>query len=79
MNVLVIGSGGREHTLAWKISHSTLLSKLYALPGNPGTAQMAENIPISSDDTQGIVAAALEKEIDLVVVGPEVPLANGVA
>ena len=63
MNVLVIGSGGREHTLAWKISQSSQLSKLYVLPGNPGTAQVAENIPISSDDTDGIVAAAIEKKI----------------
>jgi len=79
MNVLVVGSGGREHTLAWKISQSSLLTKLVVLPGNPGTAQVAENIPVSSDDTDGIVAAAIEKKIDLVVVGPEVPLANGVS
>ncbi len=78
MNVLVVGSGGREHTLAWKVSQSSQLSRLYVLPGNPGTAQVAENIPVSSDDTDGIVAAAIEKKIDLVVVGPEVPLANGV-
>jgi phosphoribosylamine--glycine ligase/phosphoribosylformylglycinamidine cyclo-ligase len=78
MNILVVGSGGREHTLAWKLSQSPRLSKLYVLPGNPGTAQVAENMPVSSDDMDGIVAAAIEKEIDLVVVGPEVPLANGV-
>ncbi|MEJ2606751.1 MAG: phosphoribosylamine--glycine ligase [Anaerolineales bacterium] len=78
MNVLVVGSGGREHTLAWKISQSSLLSELYALPGNPGTAQVAQNLPVSADDTNAIVEAAIEKEIELVVVGPEVPLANGI-
>jgi phosphoribosylamine--glycine ligase/phosphoribosylformylglycinamidine cyclo-ligase len=78
MNVLVVGSGGREHTLAWKISQSSLLSDLYVLPGNPGTAQVAQNLPVSVDDTEGIVEAAIDKGIELVVVGPEVPLANGV-
>ncbi len=78
MKVLVVGSGGREHTLAWKLSQSPLLSELYALPGNPGTAQVAQNLPVSADDTDGVVDAAVENEIELVVVGPEVPLANGI-
>lgn len=79
MNVLVVGSGGREHALTWKISRSSHLNKLYALPGNPGTAQFAENLVGSVEDPQRILAVAREKEIDLVVIGPEIPLALGVS
>lgn len=79
MNVLLIGSGGREHALAWKISQSPLLEKFYALPGNPGIAEYAELVKnISIDDNTAIVNFAKEKNIDLVVVGPEAPLVNGV-
>ncbi len=77
MNVLVVGSGGREHALVWKISQSSRLNNLYALPGNPGTAQVAENLVGSVEDPQRILAVAREKEIDLVVIGPEIPLALG--
>ena len=79
MNVLVVGSGGREHALTWKISRSSHLKKLYALPGNPGTAQVAENLVGSVEDPQRILAVARGKEIDLVVIGPEIPLALGVS
>ena len=79
MNVLLIGSGGREHALAWKIAQSPLLEKFYALPGNPGIAEYAELVKnISIDDNAAIVQFAKEKNIDLVVVGPEAPLVNGV-
>jgi phosphoribosylamine--glycine ligase/phosphoribosylformylglycinamidine cyclo-ligase len=79
MNVLVLGSGGREHALAWKIAQSTLLSNLYVLPGNPGTAQVAENLSGSVGDTDRILAAIREKKVDLVIVGPEMPLALGIS
>jgi phosphoribosylamine--glycine ligase len=79
MNVLLIGSGGREHALAWKLAASPLLTKLYAAPGNPGIAQEAECIPLAIDDHGGILAFAKEKKIDLVVVGPEAPLVAGLA
>ena len=79
MNILLIGSGGREHALAWKISQSPLTEKLYAVPGNPGIAEFAECISgVSTEDNEAIVALAKEKNIGLVVVGPEVPLVNGV-
>ncbi len=77
MNLLLLGSGGREHALAWKLAQSPLLTHLYALPGNPGIAQHAELLPGSLTDLPGIVALAKEKAIDLVVVGPEDPLAAG--
>ena len=78
MNVLVIGSGGREHALVWKISQSPRLTKLYALPGNPGTAEMAENVSgISADDHAAVALFCKSKRIDLVIVGPEAPLAAG--
>ncbi len=79
MNLLLIGSGGREHALAWKLSQSVHTDKLYAVPGNPGIANFAECISgVSIEDNDAIVALAKEKNIDLVVVGPEVPLVNGV-
>lgn len=78
MNVMVIGSGGREHAIAWKLSQSAKLTKLYALPGNPGTAELAENVGgISVDDHDAVVALCRNKQIDLVIVGPEAPLAAG--
>ena len=79
-NVLVIGSGGREHAIAWKVNESPKLKKLYALPGNPGTAQLAENISeISVDDHAAIVAFCKDRRINLVIIGPEAPLASGMA
>lgn len=79
MNILLIGSGGRESALAWKISQSPLLNKLYVAPGNPGTAEIAENINISVSDFNGIEKIVIDKEIDLVVVGPENPLIDGIS
>ena len=80
MNILVIGSGGREHAIVWKVRQSPKLKNLYALPGNPGTAGLAENVSgILVDDHAAIVEFCKEKQIDLVIVGPEVPLANGIA
>mgnify|MGYP001065310476 CR=1 FL=1 len=78
MKVLLIGSGGREHAIAWKLAQSPLLTKLFIAPGNPGTAQLGENIPVSPLDLEGVVAAARDKEIDLIVVGPDDPLAAGI-
>ncbi len=78
MNILVIGSGGREHALAWKLSQSPKAEKLYAIPGNPGMAEIAECVEgISITDNDAVTAFAKEKQIDLAVVGPEVPLTNG--
>src|SRR5215510_3196904 len=78
MKVLVIGSGGREHALVWKLAQSPLLSRLYCAPGNPGTAEQAENVPIHADDIASLLAFARDAAIDLTVVGPEFPLALGV-
>ena len=79
MNILVIGSGGREHALVWKLSQSPLATKIYAVPGNPGIAELAECVAgVDINDNAAVVALAKEKAIDLVVVGPEVPLTNGV-
>lgn len=77
MNVLLIGSGGRECALAWKISQSPLLTKLYAAPGNPGIAEYAENLDIKVSDFDSIIKAIDQKQIDIVVVGPEIPLIDG--
>ena len=79
LSVLIIGSGGREHALAWKISQSPLVSKVYAAPGNPGIARHAECVPLSVDDIQGLRDFAVSKRIDLTVVGPEAPLVAGIA
>lgn len=79
MKVLLIGSGGREHALAWKISASPMLEKLYAAPGNPGIARHAECIPLDVRDHQAVVSFCKEKKIDFVVVGPEAPLVVGLA
>ena len=79
MNVLLIGSGGREHALAWKLAQSPLLTRLYAAPGNPGIAQEAECVALDVADHAAVVAFSREKAIDLVVVGPEAPLVAGLA
>jgi len=78
MKVLVVGSGGREHALAWKISQSRQLKKLYCAPGNPGTMSIAENIPIKDTDIKGLVNFATQEKVDLTVVGPELPLTLGI-
>ncbi len=78
MNILVIGSGGREHTLAWKLSQSKQCKKLYVAPGNAGTEAIAENVPLEVTDFESIKTFVLAKEIDLVVVGPEAPLVAGI-
>lgn len=77
MNVLLIGNGGREHALAWKIAQSPLLEKFYAIPGSPGIADYAQCVAMSIDDNAALVNFAKDKAIDLVVVGPEAPLVNG--
>ena len=79
INVLVVGSGGRENAIAWKISQSDALSALYCLPGNPATAAFASNIPGSVSDFESIAAAVKAHAIDMVVVGPENPLVDGLA
>mgnify|MGYP000957430220 FL=1 len=78
MNILILGSGGREHALLWKLAQSPEATKLYAVPGNPGMAELAECVAGSIEDNAAVVKLAQEKKIDLVVVGPEVPLMNGV-
>lgn len=77
MRVLVVGSGGREHALAWKISRSPLVTGLFAAPGNPGIAEVATLVPLRGDDVEGIAAWVREHRVDLVVVGPEAPLVAG--
>lgn len=79
MKVLVIGSGGREHALVWKIAQSSLVEKVYAAPGNAGIAGLAECVSIGADDIDGLLKFALEQKIDLTVVGPEAPLVAGIA
>ncbi|HEY0269594.1 MAG TPA: phosphoribosylamine--glycine ligase [Sphingomonas sp.] len=79
MNVLLLGSGGREHALAWKLAQSPLLTKLYAAPGNPGIGHHAALVPLALDGQDSIVDFARQAAIDLVVVGPEQPLVDGIA
>ncbi len=79
MKVLLVGGGGREHALGWKIAQSPLLRRLYLAPGNPGLNRHGEALGVAADDLDAIVAAARDKTVDLVVVGPEAPLANGLA
>jgi len=79
MKVLLIGSGGREHALAWKIAQSPLLTKLYAAPGNPGIAEEAELVSLDIEDHGAVVQFCKDKAIDFVVVGPEAPLVAGIA
>lgn len=78
MNVLVIGSGGREHALVWKVAQSRHVNRLYCAPGNAGIEKIAECVPISADDIQSLYAFAKEKEIGLTIVGPEAPLVLGI-
>lgn len=78
MRILVIGSGGREHALCWKIAKSTRCSNLYCAPGNGGIGKVAEVVNIAADDIEGLLKFAKEKNIDLTVIGPEVPLVKGI-
>jgi phosphoribosylamine--glycine ligase len=78
MKVLVIGSGGREHALVWKIAQSPLVDKIYCAPGNPGIGQLAVNVPLKVDDLDGLLIFATTHRIDLTVVGPELPLSLGI-
>ena len=77
MKILVIGNGGREHALIWKLSQSPRVKKIYAAPGNGGTGLLAENISIAVDNLQELLAFAKKESIDLTVVGPELPLTLG--
>ena len=77
MNILVVGNGGREHALAWKLAQSPRTDKLFVAPGNGGTRQIAENLDVSATDIDGLAAAVGKHGIDLTVVGPEAPLAEG--
>lgn len=78
MNVLILGSGGREHALAWKIKQSPILSKLYIAPGNAGTASLGENIEMGVSDFKKIKAFVLANNVEMLIVGPEVPLVEGI-
>ncbi len=78
MKILLVGSGGREHALAWKISQSPRVEKLYCAPGNPGTMSLGENVPVSDSDLPKLANFAAEKKIDLTLVGPELPLTLGI-
>ncbi|MDD3312075.1 phosphoribosylamine--glycine ligase [Pseudodesulfovibrio sp.] len=79
MKILVVGGGGREHALCWKLSQSPKVEKILCAPGNGGTAQIGENIPVKDDDIPGLVALAKREAVDLVVAGPELPLVLGLA
>ena len=79
MNVLVVGSGAREHALAWKLAQSPALTELHAAPGNPGIAALGKCHPVRAEDQEGLLALARELEVDLVVIGPEAPLVAGLA
>jgi len=78
MKILLLGSGGREHALAWKIAQSKKVDQLYIAPGNAGTGCVGENVPLKADDFEGIRQFVLSKAVDMVVVGPEAPLVKGV-
>ena len=78
MNILLLGSGGREHALAWKIAQSTKVSKLFIAPGNLGTATVGQNVDINANDFDALKRFALDNEVQMVVVGPEDPLVNGI-
>ena len=78
MNILLLGSGGREHALAWKIAQSTKVSKLFIAPGNPGTVAVGQNVDINANDFDALKRFALDNDVQMVVVGPEDPLVNGI-
>ena len=78
MNVLIIGSGGREHALAWKLARSPLLGRLYIAPGNAGTSMHGENVNLDTDNYAALKDFVLSKAVGMLVVGPEAPLVNGI-
>ena len=78
MKILVIGSGGREHCLVWKLAQSPLAEKIYCAPGNGGTGLAAQNVDIAAADIEGLLDFALQEGVDLTVVGPEAPLVAGI-
>jgi len=78
MKILVVGSGGREHALAWKIAQSPIVKKVYCAPGNAGTLSLGDNVPIDPTDIKGLAEFANKEIVDLTVVGPEIPLAKGI-
>ncbi|HLA84976.1 MAG TPA: phosphoribosylamine--glycine ligase, partial [Thermoguttaceae bacterium] len=77
MNLLIIGGGGREHALAWKLAQSPRADRVFVAPGNAGTAEDAENVPLAAEDTAGLIQFAKQNDVGLTVVGPEAPLAAG--
>src|SRR5688572_27836337 len=79
MKILVVGSGGREHALGWKLRQSPLVSELISAPGNPGLADLGRTVPIKADDAAELAAFAMREQIDLVVIGPEAAAAAGLA
>ena len=78
MKILLLGSGGREHALAWKIAQSAKCEKLFIAPGNAGTGEVGENVAIKADDFEAIKAFVVENGVNMVVVGPEDPLVKGI-
>ena len=74
MRLLVIGGGGREHALIWKLRQSSRVRKIYCAPGNAGTAEVSENVPLRADDLSGLLDFAKREAVDLTIVGPELPL-----
>ena len=78
MNILILGSGGREHALAWKLAQSPKAEQIYIAPGNAGTVLTGINVPIDPVDFASVKTFVIEKEVDMVIVGPEVPLVNGI-
>jgi phosphoribosylamine--glycine ligase len=79
MKVLVVGNGAREHALAWKLAQSPLVEHVLIAPGNAGTAQVGENVPVEAEDVDGLLALAKERRVDLTLVGPEAPMVAGIA
>jgi len=79
MNILILGSGGREHAMAWKLKQSKKVNKIFIAPGNAGTNAVGQNLPVDTDDFEQIKKVCIENSIDLLVVGPEVPLVKGIA
>ena len=78
MKILVVGGGGREHAICWKLAQSEKVTKLYCAPGNAGIADVAECVNIKAEDIDGICEFAVKEGIDMAVIGPEVPLAMGI-
>ena len=78
MNILLLGSGGREHALAWKISQSPKVDQLFIAPGNAGTATVGKNVPLKETDFEAVGKFVVDNEVKMVVVGPEVPLVEGI-